>query len=117
MGAEPQTAPSTGGGAPASIGGGSSPGSSGGSGGGGTMVGATGGESAAPAMPAPSSGSDVGTASVNVAAAGEASSSTNQTMNIDTSGPPPINDQPRSMLSPVADRGSLDVNTTFNSGR
>ena len=81
------------------------------------MVGATGGESAAPAMPAPSSGSDVGTASVNVAAAGEGSASTNQTMNIDTSGPPPTNDQPLVMLSPVADRGSLDVNTTFNSGR
>jgi hypothetical protein len=74
-----------------------------------------GGTAAAPVAPSPSTGADIGTASTAVAAASEPQQPKQETVNVSSSkdsGTPPATAMP----SPVADRGSLDVGTTFDSG-
>lgn len=79
------------------------------------ISGGGGGEGAAPVTPTPSVGADIGTASTAVAAANEPQQPKQENINVSSSkdsGTPPATAMP----TPVADRGSLDVGTTFDSG-
>ena len=102
---------SSGGGVMASSGGGST-GSSGG------MESSASGTSATPvATPPPTTGADIGNASMAVATASEPNQSSSQQTINNTTG---TNDSPLPLpivLSPIADRGSLDTGVTFNARR
>lgn len=79
------------------------------------MVGGGGSGEAVPVAPAPSGGADIGTASTAVAAASEPQQPKQENIDVSSSkdsGIPPGTGIP----TPVADRGSLDVGTTFDSG-
>lgn len=74
-----------------------------------------GGGGASPVAPSTSTGADIGSSSVAVAAGNEPTTPKNETVQLNsasTTGSPPASMMP----SPVADRGSLDVGITFNTG-
>ena len=78
--------------------------------------GSSGGGGAAPVPSAPSSGASVGSASTSVAAASELPPPKNNNISMSTDAPPTGTPAESIMPSPVADRGSLDIRTTFGSG-
>ena len=74
-----------------------------------------GGVGASPVAPSTSTGAEIGSSSVAVAAGNEPKTPKSETVELNsssTTGSAP----PSMMPSPVADRGSLDVGTTFNTG-
>ncbi len=71
-------------------------------------------QAATPIAAAPAVGSDMNAASVAVAAASEPRQTSNETVGINTGTTSNSPSPPTIMPSPVADRGSLDLDTTFN---
>lgn len=110
--------------APSTAGGGAAPSTGAGPAGGAMTGGASapaapsgggGGGGASPVAPSTSTGADIGSSSVAVAAGNEPTTPKNETVELNsasTTGSPPASMMP----SPVADRGSLDVGITFNTG-
>ena len=109
------SAPPSGAAAPAAGPAGGAMGSGGESGVGSSGGSAGGGSAASPVQaPAPSSGSEVASASTAVAAASEPQTPKNSSTEINNSSSE-SNPPPAIMLSPIADRGSIDAGTVFNS--
>jgi len=90
----------------------------GGSVGAGAAGGSSGGGSSAPVLPSPSTGADIGSSSVQLAADMRTPSSTStspQVMTAENATSSVGGQSPSVIPSPVADRGSLDKNITFDS--